>query len=373
MKIRKADKKSKAEELTPKTLHHIELLKRYYDIDVENRVIYLELHYEKVSDVLANEVTYKDHPHFTDDIIGKVTEIIETFPYGFDVDLSLKFDDYEGFDPDVLLTSFKDSLLMYHFSSFKQKRYTWLISGLMIVIGVALCAFRLFIIGHNWTTDDGIVQEIIDIAAWVFIWEAVSLIFIEESDKSNISKNIIPLFSNISFVDKGGKALLSVNREELIKTWSFESKKHRNGRALLLIGGSGCLSFAVIKAFECISELFIMCNPPEGTNFGSVSSDFILSAATFLLFVVAGIGAINVFRERGKLRKAVPFCAWVMFLFDVAFIVVTVLQITVFKQNEKADISKFIASSCVSLIVTIIYFIGFSITKASSLSRRKAK
>ena len=369
MKIREGKKEV---QISARVAKQIELLKKYYDIDIENRIIYLSLHYDSVSDVLANDVSIKEHPQFANTILQRIGELMDTFPADFDVDLKLTFNDYEGYDPEILMTSFKDSMEAFHYSCYKEKKNTWLLSAILIIISASLIGFRLFAIKAGIISGEEILQEMIDICGWVFLWEAVSLLFIQENEKLSLSKKVLYHLANISFLDSEGHVVKHINKNELTSTWVFETKKVRNGRILLLISGAACLAFGIIKFFDGVNNLIIALKPIEELtseaakqtlstqNLFSEMGAYFLQAA---FFAVAGIGALNMFREKGRLQGIVPIFAWLMFVFDVTFTVLSIIYLTTLQGVTVGKIFSIFTNIISTVGISILYFIGYRILR----------
>ena len=62
----------------------------------------------------------------------------------------------------------------------------------MFIIGILVFSL-MFILDASFPNKLGLWKEVIDVIAWVFIWEAVDIAVIEKLEKSNetkIAKNI---------------------------------------------------------------------------------------------------------------------------------------------------------------------------------------
>lgn len=360
----KVKEKSKSQQMvSARVARQIELLKKYYDVDAENRVIYLELRYETVSEVLANDISIKEHPQFSRDILERVNQIMDTFPDDFDVDLKLKFDDYCGYKPEILMAAFKDNLEMFHYSCQTEKKNVFIISSILIIVAVTLMSLRLFCINGKLIPDGGILQEMIDISGWAFLWEAVSMLFISQNDKIELSRRVVSHLLKISFLDEDDKVLQIVTKDELTSKWIFETKRQKNGRMLLLISGAACVAFGVIRFFDGLGNMLTILNNEDGVDLVTTYSQLGNNIVLCLVFTLAGFGALNMFREKGKLQHFVPVFAWFMFVIDVSTIVLSIITLIISKSTDTQNIAKVVISDLGSTIITILYFIGYIITK----------
>lgn len=377
MRIKSRTKKP--EHLTPKMVRQIELLKKYYDIDVENKIIYLELHYESVDELLHSDLSCKETPRFNNEVVSRVSGLMDTFPQGFDVDLTLKIDDYKGYNPKVLMSSFKDSLEIIHYSFYKEKKANWVLAAILVIVSASLIGLRLFALNSKIINDNGVIQEMVDITGWVFLWEAVTILFLTQSEQREISRKVTDHLSAITFIDKDGKTLEHVNNEELTANWLFETKKQRNGRVVLLIAGAACFAYGVISFFDGLTELFKILMPAEGETPPDARFALISMGINFfiaVLYCAGGFGAISMFKEKGPLQKVVPVFAWVMFIFDILYIGLIVTLEVFAISSGVGFLFEFVFSAFQTTAVTILYFIGYTITKKyryKAFHRNKAK
>lgn len=74
----------------------------------------------------------------------------------------------------------------------RHQKFNYVISIIMFVIGILVFSL-MFILDASFPNKLGLWKEVIDVIAWVFIWEAVDVAVIEKLEKSNetkIAKNI---------------------------------------------------------------------------------------------------------------------------------------------------------------------------------------
>ena len=85
--------------LNEREQEQIDLLKKYYEIDDEKRIIKVVLHYESVDEILLCDIESINHPQFDESLLRKISDLFASFPLEYKVDICLKIDDYKGFDP----------------------------------------------------------------------------------------------------------------------------------------------------------------------------------------------------------------------------------------------------------------------------------
>ena len=164
-----------------KSNRQIELLKKHYDIDETNKIAKINLRYEKATDVLVEDLGKNEHPQFEWDVIERVNNVIDTLPYGYRVDIEFSIEDFQEYTPKTIVESFNDELELNSFGVRKSRTKTWLVVSILVITGIVLLIFMFLGSSLGWFgsgTKEDIIVEIIDIAAWVFILEAVSMIFL---------------------------------------------------------------------------------------------------------------------------------------------------------------------------------------------------
>ena len=77
----------------------IDLLNKYYEIDNENRVVTMPLHYEKASDLINNKIISKDNYLFDYEELTAINDMIRRIPVMYKVNIDIQIDDYEDYDP----------------------------------------------------------------------------------------------------------------------------------------------------------------------------------------------------------------------------------------------------------------------------------
>ena len=194
-------KEKKLKQLSPKIQRQIEILSKYYEIDVEKRIITLELVFDKVSEMFDDNVVSTKVIKFKSEILQRVSEIMDTFPLEFKIDLRFKIDDFEGYKPDEIIESFKDSLEMFHYSIHKEKNGRLLEAVVLALVSVGILFVRQFLLAQEFLTDNGLVAEMLDITAWVFLWQGVTILFLTPNELRSISFKILTRLDLVSLYE----------------------------------------------------------------------------------------------------------------------------------------------------------------------------
>ncbi len=358
--------------LTEKSKRQLAILEKYHDIDYENRTIDLELHYKKISDILEGDVSTKDYPKFKREILQRASEIIDGFPLDFKVNLKLKIDDFEGYSVNEVMESFKDSLEMFHYAVYREKNRNWVFAVIFSVVAALVLFLRVFASSNEIIASSSIIDEILDIIAWVFLWEAVTIIFLSPGELREISFKLARRLMSISLLDKDKNVLSSVDKDAITLNWIEEGRKESTSRLLLLISGAATLSIGIANLVTSSKDLYDLFTVTLPSNDFSTLSITIVSIITnfviAFLFVIGGIGALSTFKEKGPFRSFVPFMAYIYLVLVTLYLVIIIAMVVlVYQTTGNFDITTLL-QGIFSQGVTILYFVSYLLF---NLSKKK--
>lgn len=351
--------KKKKEALTPAKSRQIELLKKYYEVDDENRIVKVTLAYEKASELFVTDYASETHPEFKSEILSRVSEILSRVPIEYKVELSFAIDDYEEYDPKELLESFNDLVELNHYDVINESKKKSLKIAFLLVAGII--SLILMIAGnHNgWFGEEpynDLISEIIDIVGWVFIWEAVSIMFLSPSEERLRTVKLRARVSSVFFKDGNTNEIKANEKcEEIFEDWVGDSRTKKASKELLLISGSGFLAIAasnLISGFADLSKSY----SEYSTLFIVLYVIFILASSAFM--VIAGIGAISSYLGKGPFRKTVGF-------FAIANIVIAIIGIVFSFIDTDGNVIenwKLIVSGVFSILLFLVYGIGWMLS-----------
>lgn len=295
----------KEQKNTPYIERQIELLEKYYEVDKEKKEVTINFHYDKASNLLVDfggKTTL-----FNNEVITKIKEAIDKFPVFFKIKINLYIDDYEGFDPNLINEKFKDTLELTQYKARKEKSFKWLISTLLILAGVILLFLNIVGQANNWfgnETNKEIVIEIIDIAAWVFIWEAVTMIFLEPSEVSAFSLQLRKKLSSINYLDNKEKSLLSVTSSDIFNDWIEEDSINRIGKGMLLISSAAFMAMAFYSLYSTYQLSLAFTNKEIDITTTVYVLGIIFNILIGIIEFFAGLSGFAKYTHReGKLTK----------------------------------------------------------------------
>lgn len=349
--------KEKAVKKTAQTIRQLEILGKYHEIDETNKVIHVKLHYEKATDIILSDMGDKEHPMFGRDIIERVSDILNTFPKDYKIDLDLKIDDYEGYDPSLLLHALSDNFELEHYRTQKQTKKTWLLVMILLFIGVGLLLLLTVLKETNVIGEslgDLVFDYFIDTAACVFMWEAVSQLFIYPAEFVVTNAKVFSLFSGVKFLDKKGNIVAEANKNSVFSELVADSGKKKIGNVFLITTGSVHL----ILGFVAIANFLVEMRKIK------FDQSQIVAYITIMLIVAAveviyGIGSINRFRENGPFKNLIFALSIVLMILYIGYAITTGINAA----NGLHISASIIVSLSVGLLATILNFVGCIFTK----------
>ena len=164
----------------------MEILKGDFPYDPETHTFTISLHHESVMDLLDDDISTPEHPIVSWSALERLSDIVEDLPAGENADIRYCIDDYKGYDPEKLVPSFNRLFSKNRFLNQKDKRKKGIASILFTLIGLVLLFFMVLGRTNEWfgeagSMSDELLGEFIDIVAWVFLWEAVSMLALSPS------------------------------------------------------------------------------------------------------------------------------------------------------------------------------------------------
>ncbi len=284
----------------------MELLSHYYRIDEEKRIVYLDVRADKATDLLENGFGKDDSFAFSNVMLEKIADIYEKIPLEYRVEIDFHIDDYEGYEPNDLLTRFNEALELNNYLIQKSKRKKWFQAVILMLAGLAILALMGFGTMHHWFGEGetaSICNEVLDIAGWVFIWEAVTVLFLEPNRLGVLGLRILSRTSEIAFYGGSDAKMVSEEGKAIVSKWEDEGKVKKAGRISLLLSSAAFIAMAFGSLFLAV------------TSFESAKENPIMLASMIVatIFIVvfnflSGAAGISKYVGRGKLGKlSLPF------------------------------------------------------------------
>lgn len=331
----------------------IELLEKYYVVDNDKKIINIDLHYPKSSDILLNNEGNINCPLFKNEILETINNSIERTPKDYKVNIIFDIEDYENYKPKQIIESFNDTIELGQYSARRGKQLKNLIASILILVGIILLFFMIIGKNNNWFEEgikSDIISEVIDIAAWVFIWEAVTMIFLEQPEQNKFALKIRRKVVQITMLKKGNNEPLYLeNTNSIFNNWEGESKIKSVGRNCLLISSSAYLFLALFDIYSLCK--YLLAN--DLTIF-TIATLIIFTIISSGVSILAGLGGL--FKYIGKKNVLANFVRpYAIFLSIIIIINIIINSI---------DFNYFgLLSIIPSFLINILYIIGYRIDK----------
>lgn len=358
--------KNKHHELSPNTIKQINVLKKIYDIDETKRLVTVSLHYEKASEILQQDLSEINKPVLKDDILEIIDQISKTLPIDFKIDLKIKINDYEGYDPKLIASSFKTLAQIHSFKTTRERKNSWLKAALFALIGVAiLILYDVLDDSKSFGVDltGRVLKYVVDAFACVTIWQSMTVVALVHPDIIEQNKRILMSFNSFRLLDSNGLILASITHRDLKEEWVEETTKVKIGKIFLLIAGSIYLSKTAIEVVEFLFSIQYL--PKVISRNPWFICSILIELSMYTLQVLAAIGAISSFKEKGPFQKVVGIFAIISLILEVtsSLLIILGLEVTRFTNTM-------IFSASLSITVCTMYFLGYFFTRRKKRSAK---
>lgn len=335
----------------------IELFNEYYDTNPEDKTVTYSLHFEKATDLLDNKTGNPKKPIFSNDVLEEINSLIEKTPFIYKIKINLEITDYESFEPKEIIKSFNDTLELNQYAARKSRQKKEILAANLILVGIILLFFMVITKNNEWFgggTKTDIAVEVINIAAWVFVWEAVTMLFLEHSEQNIFALKIRRRVNQITMRTSNNEKPLAVEEaNQIFGNWENEGKIKRTGKMFLLIS-----SFAFL--FSSFYSLYQVYSYTIENEFNLIN--FIIMLISGIIYAIillsAGLGGISLYKgKKNKLSNLVgPYA--ILISISIIFIIYTAIK----NQN-----SSLIFSGITTTIINILYTIGYFIDKGNKI------
>ncbi len=309
------------------------LLDKYFNIDKVNKIAFLNLHYDKASDIL-DVTSSKGEYLISDDTINSINNLIKMIPSKFKVEINLNIDDYENFDKEGILKSFNDTIEMNYYQREQLVKYRNLKVGFLVAIGVLLLSAMVYFKSNYQETDTlstSIISEVIDITAWVFIWEAVTVAFLSAIDLPFDSRLLLVRVKNVNIM-QDSKILNSLDLVKESSKWDYTSRIKKLVNILYLFTG------VVFFALGALGIIKFIDNSYRNTLLNQTII-FSTQVCVSICEMCAGIGISLVYL--GARNKTFEKFITIFNVLIVVQIVISIINQFGINQNENEEFKQF--------------------------------
>ena len=266
----------------PRFTRQLDLLEKYFNVDRQNKIIEMEFKYDKASDVLDSELSTLKKPLFKKEILETISEYLNMLPTGYKADVDIVLDDLEGYNPEDITDSLNDYLELNSYQIFREGKKKWLIASLLVFSGLILLVLKINLANLNLVSDYGksIFEEVVDIIAWVFIWEAVTVLFLSPSDLLIYGIGLLKKVNVIKIGTIDNKHIQA--KEDILDKWQYDSKSFKFARILWLTSSVFLMALATSSIIS--SLVFFTSN-----EVNLITALFVIPDVLIFLFGLSGI------------------------------------------------------------------------------------
>ncbi len=175
----------------------------FFDVDQKRKKVCMKLEFKEPKDIFDTNAITK-LPVLSDDFMDWLGTSFKYAPKNYKIDIDVSFDNMDGFNEEKLKDVFFKNMVLEAKKAMNRKRLKNRIAIILVCIGLAFLIPMLLLLGlwQNGGVAKDIVSYILDIAATVTIWEALTILIVENSEHTHIVKRMIERFDSISFHQK---------------------------------------------------------------------------------------------------------------------------------------------------------------------------
>lgn len=299
------------------------MVEKYYKVDREKRLIYLQLHYDKVEEILESDIGDRSRPSFKTELMSRIVEIINSFPFGYKANIEFKIKDYQGYDPDKILEAFNDEFELNHYMANKDGRGRSLNAAVLVFAAVIFVFLQAYLKANGYL-GEGVEETayalILTTLATLFIWEAGTVLFLRHSDYHNLSVKIFTRVNSLAMLNSDGKVVAEESKLSMVQDWVNTGRLYSVGNAMLSFFSAGLLVIGITNIFDGIKAWANYSSVLEIVTGTSLYSFF------FVVCILASFAGFAYYLDRGKLRKTCGFFAVLFCLFMLAELAVLIYE-----------------------------------------------
>ena len=97
--------------------------------------------------------------------MSRIINSLKMIPVIYKIKVSLKIEDYSGFNKEKVVDAFEDAIEMNHYSLERESRRKWIKTSLLVIVGIIVLFFNAYAKKSGWYGKD---ETNVDIASEVF-------------------------------------------------------------------------------------------------------------------------------------------------------------------------------------------------------------
>lgn len=343
------------------------LLEKYYDVDEEKRSVSISLKYDTVSSLIDESLDGNEYLINTE-VIDTINKHLKNIPAIYKTDVNIKINDFNGVNKEQFLDAFNDVIELNHYALERENKRKWIVTSILVVVGIIILFFNVIAKANSWygsnETSNNIASEVFDICAWVFIWEAVTVMFLTPTELSFNSNKFKIRVRSITFFDKENEPIGALKFDLNNLKWDSIKRIDVFSHRLFLIGGAMLIGVGfcgIIKNIALIPETYKAFSE-ESNKVLVVVALVIVYAISFLtnLFeIICGISTLSNYAGRGPFKNKAKYFNYILVCLILFSLVTTSLNQADFRDK---------------LVTYLIYFIflaGFVLERIINFIKKR--
>ena len=237
--------------ISKRTYRQIKNLGQKCTFDTEKKVAYIPLHYSSPDDLLDEHLSWPDKPVISDETIDYLRDIVSVVPDMFSVEISLTVDDYGIYTHDQLIDALRVTIENTYYYHDEKRRQTNVLSVFFIIIGFLTLTVEVMGGVAGWLGEKGsivrsIVETLLDVMTWVFLWEGCALLLLTYENESTLFSREMQRFNKVNFKNSDGKILVSMDENQFYEGWVHLGKREAFARGYILFSNAILLASLIL-------------------------------------------------------------------------------------------------------------------------------
>ena len=160
-----------------RTLRRMQNLKGLCDFDIKTGIAMVHIRYSHADDIVDTNFGSPESPVIKAEAIDYLEQILDIVPQEFSVKVSMSIEDYQGYDPQILIDSYDSAAETLDYTEKNGKKKKSILMLFFILIGLFFLVISIVAKKNNWFGFGGNGFSMIA----VILIEALFEIYYEES------------------------------------------------------------------------------------------------------------------------------------------------------------------------------------------------
>lgn len=164
-----------------------DLLTKYFSVDDDKGIVTATVRFDSFDEMLNPNLGDQKERMLSEEVKDSIERVFKIVPRFYKVAFDFHIGDFGHWTLDDAYRIFDENTKLWHWNT--KRSLSWKSKGAIVLtlVGFIVLVINAMFVAFHWgdQIENGplkeIISEILDIAAWVFIWEAVTLYFIDRN------------------------------------------------------------------------------------------------------------------------------------------------------------------------------------------------